>query len=152
MNPIHRFFLRLKHVAMTLGGSNEQLSILGSLIADEVRSGVPVEDILSRSDLYERERKNPHAFCTDIDRKGDIRILANIIDNTGWMDTMLHELGHAVYDKYIARELPFLLRRFPHLCTTEASAMFFGRLSHDPLWMKAALDLSDEEEIGRAHV
>jgi alkylation response protein AidB-like acyl-CoA dehydrogenase len=45
--PIHRFFLRLKHVAMTLGGSNEQLSILGSLIADEARSGVPVEDILS---------------------------------------------------------------------------------------------------------
>jgi alkylation response protein AidB-like acyl-CoA dehydrogenase len=45
--PIHRFFLRLKHVAMTLGGSNEQLSILGSLVADEARSGVPVEDILS---------------------------------------------------------------------------------------------------------
>lgn len=45
--PIHRFFLRLKHIAMTLGGSNEQLSILGSLIADEARSGVPVEDILS---------------------------------------------------------------------------------------------------------
>jgi alkylation response protein AidB-like acyl-CoA dehydrogenase len=45
--PIHRFFLRLKHVAMTLGGSNEQLSILGSLVAEEARSGVPVEDILS---------------------------------------------------------------------------------------------------------
>ena len=45
--PIHRFFLRLKHVAMTLGGSNEQLSILGSLVAEEARSGVPVEDIFS---------------------------------------------------------------------------------------------------------
>ncbi len=107
--------------------------------------GMPVEDILSRSDLYEREGKNPHAFCTDIDRQGDIRILANIIDNANWMDTMLHELGHAVYDKYIDRELPFLLRRFPHLCTTEASAMFFGRLSHDSLWMKDALGLSDGE-------
>jgi alkylation response protein AidB-like acyl-CoA dehydrogenase len=45
--PIHRFFLRLKHVAMTLGGANEQLSILGGLIADEARQGVDVEDILS---------------------------------------------------------------------------------------------------------
>ena len=33
--PIHRYFLRLKHVAMTLGGANEQLSILGKLIADD---------------------------------------------------------------------------------------------------------------------
>ena len=45
--PIHRFFLRLKHVAMTLGGASEQLAILGSLVANEARSGVAVEDILS---------------------------------------------------------------------------------------------------------
>ncbi len=45
--PIHRFFLRLKHVAMTLGGGSEQLSILGGLIADEAQRGVDVESILS---------------------------------------------------------------------------------------------------------
>jgi len=45
--PIHRFFLRLKHVAMTLGGANEQLSILGTLLADEARQGVALEDIAS---------------------------------------------------------------------------------------------------------
>jgi alkylation response protein AidB-like acyl-CoA dehydrogenase len=45
--PIHRFFLRLKHVAMTLGGASEQLAILGTLIANEAGSGVAVEDILS---------------------------------------------------------------------------------------------------------
>ncbi len=107
--------------------------------------GMPVEDILSRSDLYERTGKNPHAFCTDIDRKGDIRILCNIVDNNQWMDTILHELGHGVYDKHIDSELPWLIRVYPHLCTTEASAMYFGRLSHDPMWMKDALGLSDEE-------
>ncbi|MBN2070474.1 MAG: M2 family metallopeptidase [Candidatus Krumholzibacteriota bacterium] len=112
--------------------------------------GMPVDDILSRSDLYERHGKNPHAFCTDIDRKGDIRILCNIIDNNQWMDTMLHELGHGVYDKYIDGDLPWLIRIYPHLCTTEASAMYFGRLSHDPLWMKESLGLSEVEigEIG----
>ncbi|MBN2184930.1 MAG: M2 family metallopeptidase [Candidatus Krumholzibacteriota bacterium] len=109
------------------------------------RIGMPVEDILARSDLYERAGKNPHAFCTDIDRRGDIRILCNIVDNNQWMDTILHELGHGVYDKYVGRDLPWLIRIYPHLCTTEASAMYFGRLSHDPMWMREALGLSDEE-------
>ena len=102
-------------------------------------------DIIARSDLYEKEGKNPHAFCTNIDRNGDIRVLANMRDDSYWMETILHELGHAVYDKYIDRSLPYLLRSYPHLCTTEASAMYFGRLSQDPLWMKKALGLSDEE-------
>jgi len=108
--------------------------------------GMDVDDILSVSDLYEREGKNPHAFCTDIDRDGDIRILANMKDDNYWMETILHELGHGVYDKYIDRDLPYLLRIYPHLCLTEASAMYFGRLSQDPVWMKHALGL-DEREV-----
>ncbi|MAG30199.1 MAG: acyl-CoA dehydrogenase [Deltaproteobacteria bacterium] len=44
--PIHRFFLRLKHVAMTLGGANEQLSLLGGLIAEEARAGLAPGEIL----------------------------------------------------------------------------------------------------------
>jgi peptidyl-dipeptidase A len=107
--------------------------------------GMPVSDILERSDLYEKEGKNPHAFCTDIDRRGDVRILANMKDNLNWMETILHELGHGVYDIYVDRSLPYLLRTYPHLCTTEASAMYFGRLSHNPYWMKAALSLDDGE-------
>jgi len=107
--------------------------------------GLEVGDILARSDLYEKEGKNPHAFCTNIDREGDIRILANMRDDSYWMETILHELGHAVYDKYIDRSLPYLLRSYPHLCTTEASAMYFGRLSQDPMWMKSALGLGEEQ-------
>jgi alkylation response protein AidB-like acyl-CoA dehydrogenase len=45
--PIHRFFLRLKHIAMTVGGANEQLAILGTLMADEAMAGVAAEEILS---------------------------------------------------------------------------------------------------------
>lgn len=44
--PIHRHFLRLKHVSMTLGGATEQLSILGGLIAQEARAGVEPGEIL----------------------------------------------------------------------------------------------------------
>ena len=45
--PIHRFYLRLKHLAMTLGGASEQLSTLGAQMAREARSDVPAEQILS---------------------------------------------------------------------------------------------------------
>ena len=107
--------------------------------------GMEVGDILSASDLYEREGKNPHAFCTDIDREGDIRILANMKDDNYWTETILHELGHGVYDKYVSSELPYLLRMYPHLCLTEASAMYFGRLSQDPVWMSHALGLGENE-------
>jgi peptidyl-dipeptidase A len=40
--------------------------------------GLPVDDVIARSDLYEREGKDQHAFCTDIDRAGDVRILCNL--------------------------------------------------------------------------
>ena len=40
--------------------------------------GLPVNDVVAHSDLYEKPGKSPHAFCTDIDRDGDVRVLANI--------------------------------------------------------------------------
>ncbi|HUW18871.1 MAG TPA: M2 family metallopeptidase [Sedimentisphaerales bacterium] len=105
--------------------------------------GLPVDSILERSDLYEREGKNPHAFCTDIDKEGDVRILANLRNNEQWMETILHELGHGVYDKYHNPDVPYLLREPAHIFTTEAIAMFFGRLSRNAVWMQKMLDLSD---------
>ena len=61
--------------------------------------GLPIDDVIERSDLYEKPGKSPHAFCTDIDRVGDVRVLANIVPNEYWMGTMLHELGHSVYQQ-----------------------------------------------------
>ena len=114
--------------------------------------GLPVRDILDRSDLYEKEGKNPHAFCTDIDRKGDVRILCNIQPDERWMETMLHELGHGVYDKYQDPNVPFLLREPAHTFTTEAIAMFFGRLSRNGAWMQAMLGLLDKDRETIDHV
>ncbi len=37
--------------------------------------GLPIDDILARSDLHDREGKYPHAFSHDVDRRGDVRIL-----------------------------------------------------------------------------
>jgi peptidyl-dipeptidase A len=114
--------------------------------------GLQVDSILARSDLYERQGKNPHAFSTDIDREGDVRILCNLKNNEYWMETILHELGHGLYDKYHDLDAPFLLRRPAHSFTTEAIAMFFGRLSRNPLWMQQMLRLSDQQRAEIAKV
>lgn len=108
--------------------------------------GLPVDDILARSDLYDSPGKNPHAFSINIDREGDVRILCNLKNDERWMETVLHELGHAVYSKYHNPELPYLLRVPAHAFTTEAIAMFFGRLSRNAAWMKTMLGLSEEDE------
>ncbi len=111
-----------------------------------------VTSILENSDLYEREGKNPHAFCTDINRAGDVRILCNVHNNERWMETMLHELGHGVYDKFNDPKVPYLLREPAAAFTTEAIAMFFGRLSRNPDWMQAMLGLSNDQRNDIARV
>lgn len=93
--------------------------------------GMNVRDVLARSDLFPREHKNPHAFCTHIDRSGDVRVLCNITPSARWMSTTLHELGHAVYDRYIDRTMHFTLRRPAHTLVTEAIAMLMGRVAYE---------------------
>lgn len=99
--------------------------------------GLPIDDVIARSDLYEKKGKSPHAFCTDIDREGDVRVLANIVPNEYWMGTMLHELGHAVYSsKNIPQSIPYVLRGEAHILTTEGVAMQFERFSKSRAWLE----------------
>jgi peptidyl-dipeptidase A len=97
--------------------------------------GFDVRPILARSDLYEKEGKCQHAFCVDVDRAGDVRVLCNLRETEYWVATMLHELGHGVYDAGVDPSLPFILRTASHLIVTEASAMLFGRLSRAGAWL-----------------
>ena len=98
--------------------------------------GFDVRDVIARSDLYERPGKCQHAFCMSMDRGDDVRVLCNVKPTERWMGTMLHELGHAVYDRHLERSLPWLLRSQAHILTTEASAMLFGRLSKSAAWLR----------------
>ena len=107
--------------------------------------GMDVDDILARSDLYERPGKYQHAYCTDIDREGDIRTICNLRDNTEWMSTLLHELGHGIYFKYIDRELPWLLREHAHSLTTEAVATVMGDQVFDAGWLMKVAGVADAE-------
>jgi peptidyl-dipeptidase A len=92
--------------------------------------GIDVGPILARSDMYERQGKNQHAFCINIDRKGDVRMLNNVKDSLKWLETVLHELGHAIYEMGYDPHLPWLLREYPHIFTTEAMALFAGRQAY----------------------
>ncbi|HYI75042.1 MAG TPA: M2 family metallopeptidase [Gaiellaceae bacterium] len=106
--------------------------------------GLEVAGIVERSDLYPREGKNQHAFCIDIDRAGDVRILANTVQTHDSADTMLHELGHGVYDLGFREDLPWLLRS-THLVATEASALLSGALSGRAEWLQKILGASPSD-------
>ncbi len=106
-------------------------------LARETFDGIGLETaaILERSDLYPRDGKSQHAFCIDLDREGDVRVLANVAPDRYWADTMLHELGHGVFDLGIDRSLPWLLRGC-HLTLTEGIAILMGRLAQDAGWLR----------------
>ncbi len=99
--------------------------------------GLPIDDVLARSDLLEKPGKSPHAFSTDIDREGDVRVLANVVPGFEWLETMLHECGHAAYSKNIPRSVPYVLRTESHALTTEGVAMMLERLAGEPRWLEA---------------
>ena len=89
-----------------------------------------------------------HAYCNDMDREGDIRTICNLRDNHDWMSTLLHELGHGVYFKYIDRSLPWALREHAHTLTTEAVAMIMGNQVFDARWLVRIAGV-DEDEAAR---
>jgi peptidyl-dipeptidase A len=101
--------------------------------------GLETRHLLDRSDLHPRPGKDQHAFCLDVDRAGDIRVLANLAPGEEWLDVLLHEVGHAVYDDHIDRSLPWVLRKPPQPLVTEAVALMLGRLRRDPEFLVGVL-------------
>jgi peptidyl-dipeptidase A len=107
---------------------------------------LPVDDVLKNSDIYERKGKYQHAFETDIDRLGDIRVMLSVKDNHSWMSTMLHELGHAAYSKNISRDLPYLLRVESHIFITEAIAMLMERQASNADWLQTMVGIPEKDK------
>lgn len=106
---------------------------------------IPIEDLYAKSDLNPRPGKNPTAFCMDMDREGDTRVLCNNQPNSYWMGTMLHEFGHAAYFKYLDTRLPYVLRAPAHTLTTEAIAMLFGKMTENREWLATFLKLDEKQ-------
>jgi peptidyl-dipeptidase A len=107
-----------------------------------------IEAILARSDLYPRDGKNQHAYAVDIDREGDVRTFLNVERNARWMGTLLHELGHTIYQDGIDRaELPFDLRDDPQGFLNEGFAMFCEQPTTSPAWLAEMVGLPVDEAV-----
>ena len=106
--------------------------------------GLPADDLWRAGDLLPRDGKCPHAFCIGIDNPVDVRVLCNLDGTARWMETALHEFGHAVYNRGVSSELPWLLREPAHTFITEAVAMFFGRLVKSGPWLRDVAGVSEE--------
>jgi peptidyl-dipeptidase A len=110
-----------------------------------------IDAILARSDLYPREGKNQHAYAVDIDREGDVRTFLNVEPNARWMGTLLHELGHTIYQDGIDRaELPFDLRDDPQGFLNEGFAMFCEQPTTSPVWLHDMLGLPTSQAASLA--
>ncbi len=97
--------------------------------------GLPIDKLWAASDMLPKDGKYPHAFCIGVDNPEDVRVLCNLDSTTRWMETTLHEFGHALYDAGVSSDLPWLLRNAAHTFITEAVAMYFGRLTGNQRWL-----------------
>ncbi len=96
------------------------------------KMGFDLTSVLQNSDMYERPGKNQHAFCINIDRKSDVRTLNNVKPTIKWLEVVLHEFGHAIYELGYDSSLPWSLRTPPHMIPTEAMALLSGRQAYLP--------------------
>jgi len=114
----------------TLDGLVSDLDIVAACERFFQKMGFDLRPVLQRSDLFERPNKNQHAFCINMDRDQDMRILANIKPYLNWLDGLLHELGHAAYELGFDEKLPWLLREPPSGIATEAIALLLNRRAY----------------------
>jgi peptidyl-dipeptidase A len=114
------------------GAVNEYLKTKEQVvdIAKNVYSqmGYDVDNMGITLDLYPRENKNTHGFAFCVKPGKDARILANLTNNTLSLSTLLHELGHCVYDIGIDTKLPFIEQECSSPVMTEAIAMMMQDL------------------------
>lgn len=108
--------------------------------------GLDITSVYEKSDLFEKPGKSQLAFTTDIDRKGDVRISANIINTEDYMSTFLYESGFAAYLKYIDDSLPYTLHMPPQFAANDAVATLFSNMAGNPSWLEKIVGISNGEK------
>lgn len=100
------------------------------------RAGIIIKHTLKSADWLGRSGKSQANCCLNIDRGNDIRVMGNVDSNHDGLRLYLHEIGHAVYESQIDRQLPFALRQPAHIFLSEAVALLFERLKEEDVWLQ----------------
>ncbi|MBL7971119.1 MAG: hypothetical protein JNL03_06340 [Prolixibacteraceae bacterium] len=103
--------------------------------------GLPIQDVIDRSDLKDSPGKSDITGMVNIDFKNDIRLIASVKKSLDGMRKMLHLGGHASNYKLISDDVPYLLRT-PNSVIAEGTAMYFENLVYDYEWFKN--EISDD--------
>jgi peptidyl-dipeptidase A len=75
-----------------------------------------------------------------------VRTFLNVEPNARWMGTLLHELGHTIYQDGIDRtELPYDLRDDPQGFLNEGFAMFCEQPATSPAWLTGMVGLPEAQ-------
>lgn len=111
--------------------------------------GLDMTDVLENSDLYPKEGKSQLAFTSDLDRNGDVRILANLSKDETSMGLILYEAGFGSSMKYIDKNLPYSLKKPAHFFISDAIGNLFQNLSQNEEWMfkNGIIDEAEKEKI-----
>lgn len=108
--------------------------------------GLPVRDVIDRSDLKYRKGKSTGTNIYNVDFKNDLRLMATITNNTEGMRKMMHLCGHASHFKNISDNIPYLLKE-PNSVVSEGVASLFENLTSNNDWLKAEFDLDSASNL-----
>lgn len=102
--------------------------------------GLPVHDVIDRSDLKYRKGKSAGTNIFNVDFKNDLRLMATISNNAEGMRKMMHLCGHAAHFKSISDNIPYLLKD-PNSVVAEGIASYFENMASNNSWLKAEFNL-----------
>lgn len=86
-------------------------------------------------DTADREGKRSRAFCAPVRVPEEVYLVLRPHGGQADYRTFLHELGHALHYGCTRPDLPFEYRWVGDNSVTEAYAMLFDHLMHDPGWL-----------------
>lgn len=102
--------------------------------------GLPVQDVIEKSDLKYRYGKSSGTNIFNVDFKNDLRMMSTIQENSDGMRKIMHLCGHASHFKNISDNVPYLLKD-PNSVVAEGIASFFENMTMNNLWLNSEFDM-----------